>query len=175
MKKGYFSIMLVIVLGVVLTACSGANTNNSSGNANGNGSKEEQKAPTQTTKEMIDAMLAKIEQPALMEMPVDMVNQMYYFDPAQLEQYTIMMPMMNVKTNEIAIFKVKEASQIAAIEEGVKKRAADIQKQFETYLPDQYENAKNYKLVTKGNYVFFVISEEADKLVNEFNAFFEQK
>ena len=114
---------------------------------------------------MVDGMLAKIEQPALVEMTGDMVKQMYYIDPALLEQYTIMSPMMNIKTNEIAVFKVKDAKDIAAVEDGIKKRAADVQKTFETYLQDQYENAKNYKLVTKGNYVFFVISEEADKFV----------
>ncbi|MNH44254.1 hypothetical protein D3C79_1063640 [compost metagenome] len=63
---------------------------------------------------------------------------------------------------------------IAAVEEGIKKRAADVQKSFETYLPDQYENAKNYKLETKGSYVLFVISESADQLVAEFNALLEQ-
>lgn len=174
MKKSYMSFMLVIVLGLLLTACSTANKN-TNGNTNGNGTAEEQYTTTQTTKQMVDAMLAKIEQPALMEMKDDMVKTMYYLDPALLEEYTIMSPLMNVKTNEVAVFKVKNATDVAAVEEGIKKRAADVQKQFETYLPDQYENAKNYKLVTKGNYVFFVISDVADKFLTEFDTFFTKK
>ncbi|WP_419875078.1 DUF4358 domain-containing protein [Candidatus Pristimantibacillus sp. PTI5] len=174
MKKNYFAFMLVIALGLVLTACSGANSNNAANN-NTSANKEEQAVTTKTTKEMVDGMLAKIEQPALIEMTGDMVKQMYYIDPALLEQYTIMSPMMNIKTNEIAVFKVKDAKDIAAVEDGIKKRAGDVQKTFETYLQDQYEIAKNYKLVTKGSYVFFVISEQADQFVSEFDTFFEQK
>ncbi|WP_139993056.1 DUF4358 domain-containing protein [Paenibacillus paridis] len=173
MKKSYFAFMLVIALGLVLTACSGSK--NSDANSNSSAHKENQFTTSKTTKEMVDGMLAKIEQPALIEMTGDMVKQMYYFDPALLEEYTIMSPMMNVKTNEVAIFKVKDAKDIAAVEAGIKKRAEDIQKTFETYLQDQYENAKNYKLVTKGNYVFFVISESADQFVTEFDSYFEQK
>ncbi|MDQ8739427.1 DUF4358 domain-containing protein [Paenibacillus sp. LHD-38] len=174
MKKNYFAFMLVIALGLVLTACSGANSNNGANN-NTSANKKEQAVTTKTTKEMVDGMLAKIEQPALIEMTGDMVKQMYYIDAALLEQYTIMSPMMNIKTNEIAVFKVKDAKDIAAVEDGIKKRAGDVQKTFETYLQDQYEIAKNYKLVTKGNYIFFVISEKADKFVSEFDTFFEQK
>ncbi|MEV5026851.1 DUF4358 domain-containing protein [Paenibacillus sp. LPE1-1-1.1] len=174
MKKNYFAFMLVIALGLVLTACSGANSNNTANN-NTSANKEEQAVTTKTTKEMVDGMLAKIEQPALIEMTGDMVKQMYDIDPALLEQYTIMSPMMNIKTNEMAVFKVKDAKDIAAVEDGIKKRAGDVQKMFETYLQDQYEIAKNYKLVTKGSYVFFVISEQADQFVSEFDTFFEQK
>jgi hypothetical protein len=174
MKKSYFAFILVIVLGLVLTACSGSNSNSGT-NSNTSGNKEEQFVTTKTTKEMVDGMLAKIEQPALAEMTGDMVKEMYYFDPSILEEYTIMSPMMNVTTNEIAVLKVKDAKDLAAVEEGIKKRATDVQKSFETYLPDQYENAKNYKLVTKGNYAFFVISKEADQFVTEFDSFFAKK
>lgn len=175
MKKSYFAFILVIALGLVLTACSGSNGN--SGNSNTSGNKEEQVVATKKTKEMVDDMFARIEQPKLMEMDDEMIKQMYYFDPAILEEYKAMSPMMNVQTNEVSIFKVKDAKDITAVQDGIKKRAADVQKSFETYLPDQYENAKNYKLVTKGNYVFFVIAAaaDADKFVTEFDTFFEKK
>ncbi|MDQ0112486.1 DUF4358 domain-containing protein [Paenibacillus harenae] len=180
MKKMYMALLLTIVLGLMLTACSGGNggKNNSANNESNNTQQEDKVTePTQTTKEMMDAMLATIEPPALMELQGDMLAQMYYLDAALLDQYTIMTPMMNIKTNEVAIIKVKDAKDVPAVEEAIKKRAGDVQKQFETYLQDQYENAKNYKLVTKGKYVLFVISDsaEADKLVAEFETFFAQK
>lgn len=181
MKKSYMALILTIVLGLMLTACSGGNAdkNTSTNEGSSNNTQQEDKVtePTQTTKEMVDAMLAKIEPPALMELQGDMLTQMYYLDAALLDQYTIMTPMMNIKTNEVAIIKVKDAKDVPAVEEAIKKRAGDVQKQFETYLQDQYENAKNYKLVTKGKYVLFVISDsaEADKLVAEFETFFAQK
>lgn len=162
MKKHTFILALTIVLSVMLSACSSSNN-------------EAVVETNLTPKEMIDEMLAKVEQPSLMEVEEDMVAQLYHLAPSLLEDYSIRMPMMNVKSNEIAILKVKDAKDISTVETAVKERATDIQKQFEQYLPDQYENAQNYKLVTKGNYILFVISESSDQLVTEFDTLFTKK
>lgn len=166
MKRNTFIMLaLTIVLSVVLSACSSGNNN------------EAAVEPNLTAKEMVDQMLTKVEQPSFMEVEENMVEQLYHLNPAVLEDYSIRMPMMNVKSNELAILKVKDAKDIPTIETAVKERAADIQKSFEQYLPDQYENAQNYKLVTKGNYLLFVIADPADQdaLVREFDAFFATK
>lgn len=162
MKKHTFILALTIVLSVVLSACASSNN-------------EAAVETNLTAKEMVDEMLAKVEQPSLMEVEEDMVSQLYHLAPSLLEDYSIRMPMMNVKSNEIAILKVKDAKDISTVETAVKERAADIQKQFEQYLPDQFENAQNYKLVKKGNYILFVISESADQLVTEFDTLFTKK
>lgn len=161
MKKQPIVLMLAIVFTLVLSACGG-----------------NQAAPIESTvpvKEMVDKMITEVEQPVLMELDADALKQQYHLDPALLEEYTARIPMMNVKTNEVSVFKVKDAKDIPTIETAIKQRAADVQKQFETYLADQYEIAKNYKLVTKGNYLLFVISEQADELVKSFDSFFVQK
>lgn len=179
-------LVIAAVVGMLLTACG----NSAEGPKAPSGQAPSEQAPSeqtpvpaepseppvaadQTTQTMVDSMLAKIEQPSLMDAPAGMVADLYHLDTALLEQFTIRMPMMNVKTNEIAILQVKDAKDIPLVEDAVKQRAADVQKQFENYLPDQYENAKNYKLINKENYVLFVISDQADELVNEFNSFFE--
>lgn len=120
--------------------------------------------------EVIGAMLKAVEQPALMAMTADDVKNMYGIDASTLADYAGRMPLMNVKTNEIAVFKVKKEKDIDAVKKGMVSRAEAVQKQFESYLQDQYENAKNYKIVVEGNYVLFVISESADDLVKAFKA-----
>jgi soluble cytochrome b562 len=160
MRKNYIALIMTMVLAVLLTACG------SSGND------ETAYESSMTTKEMTDSVTKQYEQPSLMELPAENVSTLYHLDPELLEEYTILIPLMNVKTNEISVLKVKDSKDIATVEEAVKQRAADVQKQFETYLPDQYENAKNYKLVTKGNYVIFVISDKADELIEAFDSFF---
>lgn len=203
MKKRIIAFMLVIAMGLALTACAGNdkkdpeatppteqgasdNSGNSAGNQSNDSDNEQQPSNNDgngaanittesTPAEMVDAILSIVEQPSLIAMDAQMVTDMYHLDPAIAEQLAIKMPMMNVSTNEIAIFKAKDDASKAAIEEGMKKRAADVQKQFETYLPDQYENAKNYKIVTNDKYMLFVISESADQIVETFNSFFEAK
>jgi len=161
MKKLWMFLMLTIVGGVLLAACSN--------------DEPAVVEPTLTANEMVDEMLAKIEQPMMMELTGEQVQEVYNIDPEKLADYAIRIPMMNVKSNEIAILKVKDTADVQAVEEAVKQRAATVQQQFETYLPDQYENAKNYKLVTKGNYVLFVISDQADELVTEYDRFFNEQ
>ena len=161
MKKLWMFLMLTIIGGVLLAACSN--------------DEPAVVEPTLTANEMVDEMLAKIEQPMMMELTGEQVQEVYNIDPEKLADYAIRIPMMNVKSNEIAILKVKDTADVQAVEEAVKQRAATVQQQFETYLPDQYENAKNYKLVTKGNYVLFVISDQADELVTEYDRFFNEQ
>lgn len=161
MKKLWMFLMLTIVGGVLLAACSN--------------DEPAVVEPTLSANEMVDEMLAKIEQPMMMELTGEQVQEVYNIDPEKLADYAIRIPMMNVKSNEIAILKVKDTADVLAVEEAVKQRAATVQQQFETYLPDQYENAKNYKLVTKGNYVLFVISDQADELVAEYDRFFNEQ
>lgn len=103
-------------------------------------------------------------------MSADDVKNQYGIDTSTLADFSGRMPLMNVKTNEIAVFKVKKEKDIDAVKKGMVSRAEAVQKQFESYLQDQYENAKNYKIVVQGNYVLFVISESADDLVKAFKA-----
>jgi hypothetical protein len=162
MKKRMIFLMVTIVISLLVIA----------GCSQDKPSTIESKLPA---KEMADQMVNEVEQPALMELETDQVKDFYNLYPEKLEEYSIRIPMMNVKTNEIAILKVKDAKDVPAVESAVKERAENVKKQFEHYLPDQYENAKNYKLVTKGNYVLLVISDKADELVKVYDSFFNQK
>lgn len=160
MKKTIM-ILLTAMLAMVISACAG--------------DKESTVEVKQSAKEIADQMLEKVEQPAFMELSAQELKDVYNIDAAKLADYSVRIPLMNVKSNELAILKVKDAKDIPAIEAAVKKRAEDAQKPFEQYLPDQYENAKNYKLVTKGNYVLFVISDRADELIKVYESFFKTK
>lgn len=153
--------MLTMVLAMVVSACSGEETTTIE--------------PSMSAKEMVDQMLKDIEQPSLEELSEEEMKSLYIIAPSMLEDFSVRIPMMNIKTNEIAIFKVKDANDIPDVEAAVKERAENVMKQFEHYLPDQYENAKNYKIVVKGNYVLFVISDRADELIKVYDGFFEKK
>lgn len=166
MKK-IMVMMLTMVLAMVVSACSGGKTSTDDKNVNVEASK--------SAKEMTEQMVTEVEQPALLELTAEELKNLYNLDAAKLEDYSVRIPMMNVKTNEIAIFKVKDAKDVAEVEAAVKTRAENVMKTFEHYLQDQYENAKNYKIVTKGNYVLFVISDQADELIKVYDRFFVEK
>ncbi|MEG0473583.1 MAG: DUF4358 domain-containing protein [Solibacillus sp.] len=167
MKK-MIVIMLTMVLALVVSACSGDKSSTTD-------DKTTAVEPSASAKEMIEQMVTQIEQPALIELTAEDLLNLYGIDATTLEDFSVRIPMMNVKSNEIAIFKVKDEKDIAEVLTAVEQRAEDVMKTFEQYLPDQYENAKNHKIVTKGNYVLFVISDQADKLIAVYDRFFVKK
>lgn len=125
--------------------------------------------------QMVSTILETVEQRATMPLEEDMIKDMYYIDPAMIDEFAIHLPMFNISTNEFAIIKVKDTNDIPAIEEGITQRATDVQISFEQYLPDQYENAKNFKIVVEEDYVLFVIDNEqtASEIIDVFQSFFE--
>jgi len=120
-------------------------------------------------------MLEQVEQPVSLDMSAEQMEEAYGIDPDILENFAVRAPFVNIKSNELALFKVKKTKDAAAVKKGIEKRAGDIQKSFESYLPDQYENSKNYRVVTQGNYVLFIISESADDLEKAFKGALAQK
>lgn len=134
-----------------------------------NGSKTE-------IEKIISAILEAVEHRPTMELEEEMIEDLYHLDLHWLEDYAIHLPMFNISTNEVAILKVNDVNDIPKVEEAIRQRALDVQKQFEDYLPDQYENAKNYQLVVSGSFILFVIDEKdtADQFVQIFTDYLNE-
>ena len=193
-KKLLALMMTVVIGGTVLTGC-GAKTQNENtqveqgventtedivsvpeDNAGEQGQEEIVETPDQSfsaedptvSKETFFVITDGLELPATMDMPAEMFADTYGIDPALLESYSVNMPLMNVKATEIAVFEVKDEANIDAVKAGIEKRQKALAEQWQSYLPDQYELVENYKVAVKGNLVLFVISEEADQIVANF-------
>jgi len=113
-------------------------------------------------------MFTKIEQPGLMDQSVEILEDYYRIDSEMVDEFTLKTPAINLMANEIAVIKVKDANDIDTVKKGMEQRAEDVQKMFESYLPEPYKHAQNYKIATNGNYVLFIISESADELEKAF-------
>ena len=111
------------------------------------------------------ALEEKHEFPFLMAMDDDVISEFYGVDLSKLADKAVMMPMMNVKATEVAIFKLNDAADAAAFEEACRNRAESVAANFEFYLEDQYEAAKNPEIKTIGNYVVMIICEIAPDMM----------
>lgn len=125
---------------------------------------------TLTAGEVVDKITANIETPANMNMDTQMFADTYGIDTALLKSYQVNMPMMVVHASEIAVFELKDAKDASKVLSGINKRYEQMYETWSTYLPDQFELVKNYKTAQKGNYVLFVISDEASTIVSNFNS-----
>ncbi len=118
--------------------------------------------------EMLFVITDGIELPYRNNMDSVMFADTYGISPKHLSSYVVSMPMMNVHATEIAIFEVVDEKGREAVKAGIDKRVQALTEQWKSYLPEQYELVKNYQVVDKGNFVLFVISDEADAIINKF-------
>jgi hypothetical protein len=112
-----------------------------------------------------------MELPAFMDMDADILSALYGIDESDLVEYVGKIPMMNVQATEFFIAKV-QSGKMDAVKAGIAQRQADLVTQWESYLPEQLELVKNYKLVTSGDYILFAVSETADQAVTIFTESF---
>ena len=151
MKKTVSLILVALTLVLALTGCAAG-----------------EKAPAVKDVPSADvyaALEGKYEFPALMAMDDTLLADFYGVDPAKCVDYTVMMPMMNVKATEIAIFRLQDAADAQAFADACTARAEAVAAGFEFYLQDQYEVAKAPQIKTIGNYVVMIIFEEAEAMM----------
>lgn len=93
----------------------------------------------------------------------------YGVDADVFEQVTGYTPMM-IRADTVLVGKVK-SGKLSQAKEGLEACRQRTVQNFENYLPDPLEMAKNGKVVTNGDYVMLIISGNNDKAVELFNAF----
>lgn len=157
---------VALTLLVLLTLTLFAGCTQSNGNGGGTSDVDDR---TVAVQDIFDKIRSDVESPAGMKLDDTLLKELYDLEATDLDSYVAEMPMMNVKANELAIFKAKDQAGVKAIQEACDKRAEQIQKTFETYLQDQYDIAKDYVVKVNGNYVLFVIDASADEIVKIFD------
>ncbi|WP_312652768.1 DUF4358 domain-containing protein [Proteiniclasticum sp.] len=162
MKKKLLGVLLSGIMILGLAACG---EKADEGPAN-----EEVNVPVE---EIGDKILEELEYGSMIELDDETLKQFYELDASILEEYDANIPMMNVTTQEYSVFKVKDAKDAETVKNAIDKRAAAVQKSFEQYLPDQYENAKNYYVEVNGKYIVFVIHTDVEKAKEIFQGYFK--
>lgn len=127
-------------------------------------------APSVSAVQSVWNEIAKNELPGLTDLDADTLNSVYGIKSSDLDSYICKMPLINVSATEFFIAKVKDG-KMDAVKKAVKARQASLEEQWKQYLPEQLELVQNYKLVTNGNYLLFVVSEYADSAVTAFNTY----
>lgn len=102
-----------------------------------------------------------------MAMDSTLLADFYGMDTDLLEDFCVQVPMMSYSITEVGVFKVKDVNNVSSVVSAINKRANDIGIMLYPSLEEIYA-AK--QIVTKGQYILFVISDDADSIVANFNA-----
>lgn len=69
------------------------------------------------------------------------------------------------------MFEAKEG-KLDTVKKGVEKRLENLKELWSQYLPDQYELVKNSVTYENGNYYFFIVGQDAEKILELIKANF---
>ena len=97
----------------------------------------------------------------------------YDMDFSNFDEYYGRVPKANVHATSVIGVKVKAGKKEEARAELMKFQAA-MEKNFERYLPDQYDLVKDYRIIENGDYMLLVIADNADDIETAFSDVFRK-
>ncbi|WP_291580161.1 DUF4358 domain-containing protein [Clostridium sp. UBA6640] len=99
----------------------------------------------------------------------DKLQKLYDINADEIENFVLYVAPTNLKADELAVIKVKDANDVESVKERLSKRVEEQGKSFKDYLPDEYFLIEKHVLKTKDNYVLLAISKDADKIESAFD------
>jgi hypothetical protein len=136
------------------------------------------KPPVEEVKVAVADIMKKISEevklPAMIDLKKEEMKDFYYINPDDVDESIIKLPMMNVMATEVAIIKVKDAKNVENVKASINKRVKDLERIWSQYLPNQYELVENHILKSNGQYVIFIVHEDAKKIEGTFDSFFKK-
>lgn len=87
----------------------------------------------------------------------------YYIDEADLENYLIYMDGTTNQAAEIALFEVKDPANMVTIEALIRDRLNDLSTKFEDYNKPQVARIKEAAPVSNGKYIGVVVCSDSSK------------
>lgn len=137
------------------------------------GQGEAEVKPSQPIGDIVAAVAEELVLPMPAEVDDTMLKEIFYIDPADTASYAGQFAQVNISSANVIIVEAKDSSKVETIQAALEKRQKDVMTSFEMYLEDQYNIAKDAKIITKGNYVALLMIENADRAEEIFNAAFE--
>lgn len=150
------SIILVIIIGIALVVF--LNYNNSTSNKDENISIS------------LDELDKKIEQTNEFEflkmnaITDDEASAKFLIDKSKIKNIIGREPIVHTKSGMYVVIQT-DLDNIQDVKLALESYGSEYEEQWKTYLPDQYELVKNRKIGIKGNYVYMIVSESPEKIL----------
>lgn len=90
------------------------------------------------------------------------LKEVFGVDPADIEEYYGEYSAVNTSADHLIGLKAKDG-RVDAVKQALEAHKEEIVKNFEEYLPDQYDKAQAGQIIQKGNYLFLVIAGDSEK------------
>ena len=94
----------------------------------------------------------------------EFISNYYGIDVTSLEEYVFSMSEDATSAETVIIMKVKDSASISGLCDCLQVVVDEKKNEMENYLPEQFEIVEKSSVQTKDNYVWLVISENADAI-----------
>lgn len=98
---------------------------------------------------------------ALMEVNDETLESQFNINKSDVKEYLIKVPMMITSSNSYIIIKPVDGKK-DEVKEKIDEYMTKLEKQWETYLPEQYELVKNRLEKEYGDYLIYIVSSDND-------------
>lgn len=118
----------------------------------------------------IQEVYQEIEQSVSLHSPQcmddDFISNYYGIDAASLEEYVFSMSEDAAQAETIIIMKVKNTDDLEDLTASLQTVVDEKKNEMETYIPEQFAIVEKSKVQTKDNYIWLVISDNADAVTD---------
>ncbi len=159
-----FTVMLISA--VLLGGCGGAEKSTAA--VSNNASTQETDKAAEEPKsidEIYDEITKNVELISPVEMDDDFISNYYGIEPDTLEEYVFSMSEDATSAETVVIMKAKDEASVADIEAALSTVIDEKRAEMENYLPEQFEIVDKSSVDSKGSYVWLVISQNKDAIL----------
>lgn len=152
--KRFLSVLLMFAIGMgMLAGCSGEGGTSEELSAEKVGERIQQAVSFQDMKQR----------------DLEKLQKLYQIEAEKVENFILYTASSNVKADELAVIKVKVASDTENVKEKIQQRIEAQTIKFKDYRPEEYFLIEKHVLKTKGQFVLFAVSKEVDQIESVFD------
>lgn len=97
------------------------------------------------------------------------IEKLYNINSNEIQEFVLYTAPSNIKSEEIAIIKVKDEKDVDNIKDKIEKRVEVQGNNFKDYLPKEYGLIEKHILKSNGKYVLLAISKDGEKIEKVFD------
>ncbi|MGZ7441595.1 DUF4358 domain-containing protein [Paenibacillus sp. TH7-28] len=98
------------------------------------------------------------------------LQKLYHISSEDIADFVLYTASSNVRADELLVIRLKDEAQADRVMAKIAERIAAQSAKFKDYRPDQYYLLEKHVLKTKGLFILFAVSAEADQMERVFDA-----
>lgn len=150
--RGIVALVLTVAIGL-LTGCSGRSAS----------------YDTLTAAEVVEPIQQAADFSEMQQGDAEKLRKLYHIEASEVADFVLYTALSNVKADELAVIKVKDSSETESVMNQIQQRIEAQTVKFKDYRPEQYYLIEKHVLKSKGPFVFFAVSKDADRMERAFD------